>query len=221
MITSPKRVCLHSCASTQGKAERRFASGFQALFAYTFSKNMGIAGNINSDGAPRLHLPSHFHLNYAVTNLNIPHNFQFSGIYELPFGKERKFATSGPASWFLGGWQINSLLSAMSGQPFSITAPGADLNAPGNAQRADFLLPEVRKVGGAGPGQGRFGSPASVRPAGTFSRGPVALSGVQLTLATDRAHPGRESLGLDSVEIDHTFFCKLPPPWSGNRSTGS
>ena len=139
--------------SIQTKAERRFASGFQALFAYTFSKNMGIAGNINSDGGPRIHLPSHFQLNRAVTDLNIPHNFQFSGIYELPFGRGRKFATSGPGSWFLGGWQINSLLSAMSGEPFSVTAPGTDLNAPGNAQRADLLSTEVRKVGGAGPGQ--------------------------------------------------------------------
>ncbi len=137
----------------QTKVERRFASGFQALFAYTFSKNMGIAGNINSDGGPRIHLPEYFHLNRAVTDLHIPHNFQFSGIYELPFGKGKRLATSGFASWLLGGWQVNALLSAMSGQPFSVTAPGTDLNAPGSGQRADLLSPTVRKIGGAGPGQ--------------------------------------------------------------------
>jgi hypothetical protein len=139
--------------SLQSKLERRFSNGFQALFAYTFSKNMGTAGNINSDGGPRIHLPQYFHLNRAVSDLNIPHNFQFSGIYELPFGKGKKFASSGPASWFLGGWQVNALLSAMSGQPFSVTAPGTDLNAPGNAQRADLLKPNVEKIGGVGPGQ--------------------------------------------------------------------
>jgi len=31
-------------------------------FAYTFSKNMGTAGNVNSDGGPRIHLPEFFHL---------------------------------------------------------------------------------------------------------------------------------------------------------------
>jgi len=139
--------------SLQTKLERRFSGGFQALFAYTFSKNMGTAGNINSDGGPRIHLPEFFHLNRAVSDLNIPHNFQFSGIYELPFGKGKRFANSGPIGIFVGGWQVNALLSALSGQPYSVTAPGTDLNAPGNSQSADLLKQEVQKIGGAGPGQ--------------------------------------------------------------------
>ena len=139
--------------SLQSKLERRFSNGFQALFAYTFSKNMGTAGNVNSDGGPRIHLPEYFHLNRAVSDLNIPHNFQFTGIYELPFGKGKQYATSGLAAKFLGGWQINGLFSALSGEPFSVTAPGTDLNAPGNGQRADLLKADVQKLGGAGPGQ--------------------------------------------------------------------
>jgi len=142
--------------SLQAKLERRFAAGWQALFAYTFSKNMGTAGNVNSDGSPRIHLPSHFHLNRAVSDLNSPHNFQFTGIYEIPFGKGKKYFTSGAGNWLLGGWQMNGLMSAYSGPPFSVTAPGTDLNAPGNAQRADLLNPVVKKIGGAGPGQKWF-----------------------------------------------------------------
>ncbi len=146
--------------SIQTKLERRFTNGFQALFAYTFAKNMGIAGNVNSDGSPRIHRPEYYHLNRAVTDLNQPHNFQFSGFYELPFGKGKKYATSGPANWLFGGWQVNALLSAYSGTPFSVTAPGTDLNAPGNGQRADLLKPNVEKIGGAGPGQ-KFYDPAA------------------------------------------------------------
>ena len=142
--------------SLQTKLERRFASGWQALFAYTFSKNMGTAGNVNSDGGPRIHLPSHFHLNRAVSDLNSPHNFQFTGIYEMPFGKGKKYLTSGVGNWLLGGWQMNGLMSAYSGPPFSVTAPGTDLNAPGNGQTADLLNPVVNKIGGAGPGQKWF-----------------------------------------------------------------
>jgi outer membrane receptor protein involved in Fe transport len=140
--------------SLQTRLERRFAGGYQMLFAYTFSKSLGIAGNVNSDGSPRIHLPEYFHLNYGVTDLHIPHNFQFTSIYELPFGRGKKFASSGGfLGQLLGGWQINGLLSAMSGQPFSVTAPGTDLNSPGNGQRADLLKPEVEKIGGVGPGQ--------------------------------------------------------------------
>jgi hypothetical protein len=142
--------------SLQTKLERRFANGLQTLFAYTFSKNMGIAGNVNSDGGPRIHLPEYFHLNRAVTDLNSPHNFQFTGIYEAPFGKGKKYLTSGPGAWLLGGWQINGLFSAYSGPPFSVTAPGTDLNSPGNAQRADLLKTKVEKLAGAGPGQKWF-----------------------------------------------------------------
>jgi len=142
--------------SLQTKLERRFSGGWQTLFAYTFSKNMGTAGNVNSDGGPRIHLPEYFHLNRAVSDLNSPHNFQFTGIYEVPFGKGKKYLTSGIGSALLGGWQLNGLISAYAGPPFSVTAPGTDLNAPGNAQRADLLNTTVKKIGGAGPGQKWF-----------------------------------------------------------------
>ena len=144
----------------QTRLERRFAGGYQIQIAYTFSKNMGIAGNVNSDGAPRIHLPEYYHLNRAVSDLNQPHNFQFSGFAELPFGRGKSWATSGPASWFLGGWQVNGILSLYSGTPFSVTAPGTDLNAPGNGQRADLLKPSVQKLGGAGPGE-KFYDPSA------------------------------------------------------------
>jgi hypothetical protein len=71
----------------------------------------------------------------------------------FPSARARSSPPPAPPPGFLGGWQVNALLSAMSGQPFSVTAPGTDLNAPGNAQRADLLKPNVEKIGGVGPGQ--------------------------------------------------------------------
>ena len=51
----------------------------------------------------------------------------------------------------LGGWQVQGILSAMSGEPFTIAAAGSTLNAPGNQQRADVVgIP--RRIGDiAGP----------------------------------------------------------------------
>ena len=48
-----------------------------------------------------------------------------------------------------GGWQINALLSLISGPPFSVTADDTSLNMPGNTQRADQVGP-VTKLGGIG-----------------------------------------------------------------------
>src|SRR5260370_19598201 len=96
-----------------------------------------------------------------------PHNFQLSAIYELPFGKGKKFATSGVASAIAGGWQTNWIFSRYSGTPFSVTAPGTSLNAPGNNQMADKVKSSVTIYGGHGVGSPNFHTSAlaSITPA--------------------------------------------------------
>lgn len=92
-------------------------------------------------------------LNWSRTTLDRTHNAQISSIAELPFGKGKKWVTEGIGAAILGGWQVNGIVSMYSGAPFSITAPGTSLNAPGNTQRADLVKAEVQRIGGAGPGQ--------------------------------------------------------------------
>jgi hypothetical protein len=139
--------------SLQSKLERRFASGVQVAVAYTFSKAIAWSGNENSDGSPRINLPQYFHLNRALSGIDRTHAFHVTSIAELPFGKGKAWANTGFGAALLGGWQVNGIWSMYSGAPFSVTAPGADLNAPGNTQRADQVKPEVAKLGGTGPGQ--------------------------------------------------------------------
>ncbi|MBV8831279.1 MAG: hypothetical protein JO108_18855, partial [Acidobacteriaceae bacterium] len=43
-------------------------------------------------------------------------------VYDLPFGKNRKYLTHGPASWFLGNWGVNGVLFYSSGLPIGITS---------------------------------------------------------------------------------------------------
>lgn len=136
--------------SLQTRLERRFASGYQIGVSYTFSKNMGVAGNENGDGSPAIGIPEYYFLNWSRTVLDRTHNFQFNGIAELPFGRGKQWATSGIAAMLFGGWQINGILSLYSGPPFTITAPGTSLNAPGNTQRADLVKSQVDRPGGVG-----------------------------------------------------------------------
>src|SRR5262249_51898277 len=72
------------------------------------------------------------------------------------FGHGKKFATNGFASKVFGGWQANWILSRTSGTPFTVGTSGTSVNAPGNTQTADQILPEVAILGGHGVGQPYF-----------------------------------------------------------------
>lgn len=96
-------------------------------------------------------MPSQFSKNRALAAFDRNQVLQTAVTYELPFGKGKPMFTTGPAGKVLGGWQINSSVSAVSGNPFSVLADGASLNAPGNVQVADQISP-ARKLGGVGLG---------------------------------------------------------------------
>jgi hypothetical protein len=70
-------------------------------------------------------------------------------VYELPMGKGKQFAANGVAAHILGGWSVNGVLSAYTGTPFTVSAPGGSLNAPSNSQTADQVGP-WSKLGGIG-----------------------------------------------------------------------
>jgi hypothetical protein len=57
---------------------------------------------------------------------------------------------TGAAAYILGNWQVNGLMAAYTGVPFTVTAPGASLNAPNNLQTADQVKNEVQFLGQPG-----------------------------------------------------------------------
>jgi hypothetical protein len=94
--------------------------------------------------------PAYRDRNKALATYDRTNNFSLYGVYELPFGKRQKWAKSGVLSAIARGWQVNWLLSRLSGSPFTIAGGGAQLNAPGNFQTADQIGP-LRILGGIGP----------------------------------------------------------------------
>jgi hypothetical protein len=140
--------------SLQASLKRRFSGGLQLEANYTWSKALGLAGvgsqSENSVAIPR---PEYYQLNRAVLNFDIPHNFQFTGAYELPFGKGKRWLSDNAvASALTGGWQLSWVFGAYASTPFTVTASGTSLNAPGNSQQADQVKSEVKKLGGIGRG---------------------------------------------------------------------
>jgi hypothetical protein len=138
--------------SLQTKLSRRFTNGFMLNVAYTFSKAIGICCDQLADKNPAIQIPQYFAYNRALAPYDRTHVFSVATVAELPFGEGKPWLNqSGIASKLLGGWQVNSLLSAYSGTPFNVTASGGSLNAPGNTQIADRVKPEVKILGGVGP----------------------------------------------------------------------
>ena len=107
-------------------------------------------------------------LNKGPCNFDVPHAFGSSYVWELPFGKGKRWATSGFSSKVAGGWQLNGLIATYSGTPFNVTASGTSLNAPGNTQRANLVKSNVAILGGAGPNQSYF-DPLAFAPVTTAS----------------------------------------------------
>jgi hypothetical protein len=146
----------------QARLERRFSAGVQLAAHYTWSKAIGPVDN--TDSSPSVKALPYFNRNRVVRGYDRTHNLQISNVWELPFGKGRRWLSGGGAFAYLaGGWQINNLLSFYTGTPFTVSASGTSLALPGSSQTADQVKPSVQILGGAGAGQSYF-DPFAFKP---------------------------------------------------------
>ena len=131
------------------------------------------------------------------------HNLQSYLVYDLPFGKGQQWATDGWASKVLGGFQVNGVMSLMSGIPFYVVqGNGFNLNAGGSSQVPDQVLPEVAILGGIGTTSQR-GSAAGLYFDPTAYRAVNIPSGQTQRFGT----AGRNNLrGPEFWEVDAGIF---------------
>ncbi len=135
--------------SMQAQLQRRFSAGLALTVNYTFGKS--ITPLENSDATPEIQALSYMNRNYAPAYGDRKHNLGITNVWQLPFGKGRRYLTDrGVLSQIVGGWQVNNMVSVMSGVPFGVYADSTSLNLPGSSQYADQIKPEVTKLGGIG-----------------------------------------------------------------------
>jgi hypothetical protein len=103
--------------------------------------------------------------NRAVAGYDRTQVLQLGWLYNLPFGKGQRWGGSAgkAADLLVGGWQAGGIFSAYSGTPFTITADGSRLNAPGNLQTAD-LVGNFQYLYGKGPATPYFTAAAFANP---------------------------------------------------------
>ena len=114
----------------QTKIEQQYSNGLNFLAAYTWSKTLSDAGDLLNGGstssgrAPDVPgLGPKF--DRSLANFDIRNVFHFSGGYELPIGKNKRFLhDSGKlVDAVLGGWSTNWIVTLQEGQPITLNCP--------------------------------------------------------------------------------------------------
>jgi len=96
--------------SLQMRLEKRLSRGFTTQLSYTWSKNMEASEMLNDQDIT----PSE-----VISGLDRTNRLTSSGIWELPFGKGRRWGSDSHAALraILGGWQLNGAMQYQSGPP--------------------------------------------------------------------------------------------------------
>lgn len=125
--------------SLQAQFDQRFSGGLFFITSFTWSKNINI-GCASFWEACNIQNPYDLNAERGPSPLDVPLVFTFSPGYELPFGKGKPHLTHGPASWFLGNWQVNGILSARSGTVYTPTINFDNANVGGGvSERPNFV----------------------------------------------------------------------------------
>ena len=155
--------------SLQVKAETKSTRhGLYALLGYTYSRNFdsGLTdGLATNPGAMYYPLPGFNKLDWGLSQLNLNDSFTASVIYDLPFGKGKKFGSgwSGTTDAILGHWQLNLIERATSGFPLfvvdSADESGIFFSYNGNTFQRPNQVGDPNK---GGPEGGNTNCPAKV-----------------------------------------------------------
>jgi hypothetical protein len=99
--------------SLQTKLEKRFNSGYTLLASYTMSKFTERVSRLNATDTE---------LEERLSTSDVPHRFVISGVWELPFGRDRRWANGvgALADAFIGGWSLQAIGQMQTGRVFNL-----------------------------------------------------------------------------------------------------
>jgi hypothetical protein len=175
--------------SLQVAVNRSFSNGLMLKAAYTYSRAIDYTdddgwASVNWNWAPV------FQRNRAAAGFDRAQVLQVGWVYELPVGKGKMLLNNGVGAKVFGGWQVNGVMSAYTGTPFTVGDSTA-LNAPSNLQTANQVKSVVDRPGNVGPGTVyydptafasagalTFGAPGTVNTFGSSGRNILRNPGV-------------------------------------------
>ncbi len=126
----------------QFSAQRSFRSGLTMNAQYTYGSSRGTtAGSNEARTGAQL---DNFEADRGRNNFDVRHTFNLSALYELPFGKGKKFDLGRTGNFILGGWELGGIINARSGVPVEVLVVRPD------------IVVQCQQAGGCPNGAGGF-----------------------------------------------------------------
>jgi hypothetical protein len=168
--------------SLQVQLTRHLTKGVAVLGAYTWSKALftGSDSAIDAAGSQNVYDRS---IEKTITSFNFPHFLKATWIWDVPFGKGRKWLTSGPLGHIVGGWTVTGIHNYRTGNPLSIGGAGPRTALFNGTIRPDWI-PGVPVVINSGASVQTNGSGERYLNPDAFRLVPVTGSNVPLRLGT-------------------------------------
>jgi hypothetical protein len=123
--------------SLQAQLNYRASKSLTLTSSYTWAHNIdNTNGYLGFYAVSDLNYYDHS-LNKGNSSLDQRHVFVASALYSIPFGRGQMFGSSlnRGVDYVLGGWQLNTIVQAQTGTPFSVTFP---VYGGGTSIRADY-----------------------------------------------------------------------------------
>jgi hypothetical protein len=164
--------------AAQLRVEKRLSQGLQVLFSYVFQKSLDdssigssgysflVGGMATSQSNARD--PNNLRLDRSLSAFSIPQIAQLSFIYELPFGRHRKYGTNISAllDAVAGGWQVNGIYRVDNGLPIQLAlCGGCGINLPTYGNQYPNLLAPLQAAGTGNLNQYFSNPQVAVKPA--------------------------------------------------------
>jgi hypothetical protein len=117
--------------SAQFKLEKRFTRGYTILAGYTWSKFTERVFKLN---------PTDTEYENRLSEADVPHRFVLSTIWELPFGRDRRWGSGANRliDGFIGGWSVQAIGQLQSGRPISFHERNIYFNGDLNSLKASY-----------------------------------------------------------------------------------
>lgn len=112
-------------SSLQVRWEKNFSHGlqFQASYTYAHAADDASSANLGSLNNGDFRDQRYPYLEYGNSDFDVRHRFVLSYIYQLPFGNGKAFGggATGLLNQVIGNWQVAGIVSAQTGNWFTIT----------------------------------------------------------------------------------------------------
>jgi hypothetical protein len=157
------------------KLQKRLSNGLTFQASYVFSKLL-----TDSDSAWGTAYAADFFnrgLEKSIGGYDVTHDFKFSAVYDLPFGRGQKYVSKGPVAWVVGNWRVSTINLYASGTPVGVsTSLTLPIYAPGDSG-STRLPPYITSYNGWQPSYSGNFNPTTENFFVPYGSGPFPLQG--------------------------------------------